>query len=319
MLRASHNLLEVFSPADLLAPQNSPKFEIKLTFACFINSSDKFPKSVETTSDVTKVLAKSSRYDFKNPFDYFTMGNIFVGYQPIPSRLWVKPRIHFWDIASGMKIHDDAVPRVCSYCLVMKGDTTKPLILVYAFKSSTFKSRSIKFSQIYLYNIKIMKYTGFHGNVQAKVLWWGMSNDILVTRQERSFNFFNTKSGEFLSGIDMDLKMNVFDSDLRNSQFILNGQMLYASKYYLKSINMESQENILCIDLNYIIYSLYNIRGRFMIVSSKSSSEVWEIESKEIIFKLPYLFIADFKIKTDACPIRLVAQSQNEVSVINFW
>lgn len=55
MLRASNNLLEVFNPQNLLAPQHSPKCDINLTFACFIDGQEKFPESVETTSDVYKV------------------------------------------------------------------------------------------------------------------------------------------------------------------------------------------------------------------------------------------------------------------------
>lgn len=59
MLRASNNLLEVFNPQNLLAPQNSPKCDINLTFACFIDGKEKFPESVETTSDVYKVTYRS--------------------------------------------------------------------------------------------------------------------------------------------------------------------------------------------------------------------------------------------------------------------
>lgn len=42
MLRASNNLLEVFSPTDLLAPRNSPKCDIKLDFSCFIDRTERF-------------------------------------------------------------------------------------------------------------------------------------------------------------------------------------------------------------------------------------------------------------------------------------
>uniref|UniRef100_A0A1B6LV09 F-box domain-containing protein n=1 Tax=Graphocephala atropunctata TaxID=36148 RepID=A0A1B6LV09_9HEMI len=319
MLRASHNLLEVFKPDNLLAPQNNPKFDINLTFACFIDTGEKLPNTVETTSDVTKVIAKSHDYDFKNPFDYFTIGNIFVGYQPAPSRLWSRPRIHFWDLTTGVKVHEEAVPRICSQCIVMKGDTAKPAILIYAFKSSTFKNRNIRLSHIYLYNIKTMSYTGFHADIPSKVLWWGMARNVLVTRQERAFHFFDVVAGTFLSVKDMDLKMNVGESDLEHSQFLLRTHLYYAYKYHLQVMDIETQEMVFMFDLNYIIYSLHNVRGKFMIISSKSCSEVWDIDDNELVFKLPYLFITDFKIDSQASPMRLLAQSQNEVSIINFW
>lgn len=319
MLRASHNLLEVFSPQNLLAPQNNPKCEVNLIFACFIDAQECFSSSVETTSDVTKVIAKAPEYDFRNPFAYFTIGNLFVGYQPAPSKMWVKPKIHFWDVTSGLKIHQDSVPRLCSQCVVLKGDTNKPFILIYAFKSSTFKCRNIKLSQIYLYNIRRMRYTGFHAEVPSKVLWWGMCKEVLVTRHERSFQFFNVNTGVCLSVKDMDLKGNVSDYDLENSQFLLRTNLYYSMKYHLQIMNVETQETLYNMDMNFMIYSLHNVRGKFMIVSNKSGSEVWEIETKEFVFRLPYLFITDFKIDSDAAPMRLLARSQNEVSIINFW
>lgn len=274
---------------------------------------------METTSDVTKVLAKSKHYDYRNPFDYFTIGHFFVGYQPVPSRLWARSRVHFWDLAKGVKVHEAVVPRICSFCIVKKGDTTKPIILIYAYKNSTFKSRNIKFSQVYLYDMRLMRYTGFQASIPSKVLWWGLGRDVLVTRQERSFYFFDTITATCLWIKDMDLKLSSSESDLEHSQFLLGVNLYYASKYHLYIMNVENQQTVFSMDLNYMVFSLYHIRAKFLIISSKSCSEVWDLDERELVFKLPYLFITDFKIDSEAAPMRLLANSQNEVSIINFW
>lgn len=279
----------------------------------------RFPKCVETTSDVTKVLAKSKHYDYRNPFDYFTIGHIFVGYQPVPSRMWTRPRTHFWDLTTGMKVHEAVVPRICTFCVINEGDTTEPIILIYAFKNSTFKSRNIKFSQLYLYDVKMMRYTGFYANIPSKVLWWGLANNVLVTRQERSFYFFDTVAGTCIWIKDMDLKFNSGESDMQHSQFLLGTSLYYSFKYHLYIMNIENQQTVFSMDLNYMVYSLHHVRTKFLIISSKSCSDVWDIDDRQLVFKLPYLFITEFKIDSKAAPMRLLAHSQNEVSIINFW
>lgn len=265
------------------------------------------------------MIAKSPDYDFQNPYGYFTIGTLFVGYQPSATRLWSRPKVHFWDLTTGTKVHEFLVPRICSQCVVLKGDTNKPLILVYVFKSSTFQSRSIRLSQIYLYDVNLKRYTGFYAEIPSKVVWWGLCRDVLVARQERVFHFYNVVTGQCLCSKDMDWKMNVGECDLERSQFLLKSHLYYATKYHLHIMDVETQEIVYNLDLNYIIYSLHNIRGKFMIISSKSSSEVWDIEDKELVFKLPYLFITEFNVDSLAAPMRLLAQSQNEVSIINFW